>query len=184
MTPPAGPMRWPVTAAAVVTVLAVVGLDVLDGATALHVMTLGVVAALVSALRVRLRGQHRGLFVTASVALAAQPTLHLTGEVAHTAGSPVDLGHGWLTSTALGTTHVLLAVITIVSVGIAEWLLTAMATAWSRALSWVLRWLPRLVTRIAPAPCTVPLGPDPTTPEPRVAAATRRGPPVAVPSAG
>lgn len=165
---------------ALLIVAAVVALDVLDGAALVHILALGALALVVSLLRVRLAGRHRGLFALASAGLAAQPALHLAAESWHTTGQHLDPGHGWLSTTVLGVVHVLLAGGTVALVGALEWVVDALLHVWQRVLGWILRWLRRLAPQGVVAVCTVPLGPVAGLREPWTGWAVRRGPPALV----
>lgn len=67
-----------------------VGSDVIARSDPTHTAALGLVAALIGALRLRLRGRGRTLTAAATAAFLAQPVLHATTKLLLT----VPLGHG------------------------------------------------------------------------------------------
>jgi hypothetical protein len=101
--------------AALVTLIAAIGLDIAAGQQLMHTVPLGAAATFVAVLRVRLAGQYRGMFTAVSGAIVLQPALHLTtsvgplsnpggGDVAHLVGSdvPVTVGHALLAGLIVG----------------------------------------------------------------------------------
>ncbi|MCF7552713.1 hypothetical protein [Pseudonocardia sp. WMMC193] len=167
-----GIRRGAVAFGALVTVVAAIGMDLLAGEHPLHAATLGVVAAAVAAIRVRLAGRHSGVLALLSGALVAQPALH-----AATALLPADT-HAAETSLSLLHVAVTAAIVAMVTGAQALFLVLALPFVWMVLL--------------------MPSGPVescpqlPPTPHPRrlgvsrihSAAVFRRGPPewVAVPS--
>jgi hypothetical protein len=73
--------RWSLAVAALVTVAAAVSMDVIADEHPTHTLTLGLIAVVVAALRIKLDGRYQGLFSTVSGALALQPALHATSEL-------------------------------------------------------------------------------------------------------
>jgi hypothetical protein len=80
---PGGPL--PLTIAATLTLVAAVAMDVLADEHPSHTAALGLVAAVVAALRLKLTGRYDGVFSAASGALVAQPALYATSKI----GGPV-----------------------------------------------------------------------------------------------
>jgi hypothetical protein len=73
--------RCGLVAAAALTVLATVAVDLLAGEAPLHAATLGAVAAAVALLRVRLVDRRRRLLQFVSGCIVAQPALHLSAKL-------------------------------------------------------------------------------------------------------
>jgi hypothetical protein len=85
----------PLAVAATATVIAAVAMDVLADEHPSHTAALGLVAAVVAALRLRLVGRYEGVFSAVSGALVAQPALHWTSKIGGTV-SPGDHRGGLL----------------------------------------------------------------------------------------
>ncbi len=62
-------------------VVAAVGLDVLADEHPTHTVSLGIVAAVVAALRLHLAGRHETVLAPVAAALVAQPALHATSKL-------------------------------------------------------------------------------------------------------
>lgn len=141
--------RGPVRAAASVSVVAVVGLDILGGASVVHVGVLAVLAMIVAVLRLRLAGRHQFLFGLLSAVLVFQPAAHLVGQAAPGPGPHLDVAADWSSSAA----HLLVAVGLAAVVGSAEfqfarlerhvghavWLLAALQRPRPEHVVWVVR---------------------------------------------
>ncbi|MCD2191525.1 hypothetical protein [Actinomycetospora soli] len=107
--------RFPVWSAATISVLAAVGLDLAGGSGAGHAAALGLLAVLVSLLRLQHAGRHQLLFGLASAMLVVQPALHLVAETA-AAGPHLDPDAGWSTNAV----HLVMAIGLSIAVGSAE----------------------------------------------------------------
>jgi hypothetical protein len=73
-----GAGRFSLSVGAGSAVAAAVGLDVLADEHPTHTVSLGIVAAVVAALRLHLAGRHENVLAPVAAALVAQPALHAT----------------------------------------------------------------------------------------------------------
>lgn len=93
----AKPRFRPLVAAAALAVAVAVASDLAVGGLPVHVATLGVVVAMVTALRWRMVGRHRGLLQIVSGCVMAQPALRVAAEhVSHGLAGPgvgLQIGH-------------------------------------------------------------------------------------------
>jgi peptidoglycan/LPS O-acetylase OafA/YrhL len=64
--------RWSLAVAALVTVAAAVSMDVIADEHPTHTLTLGLIAVVVAALRIKLDGRYQGLFSTERIIHAAR----------------------------------------------------------------------------------------------------------------
>lgn len=179
MAPGATLSRRVATALAASTTVAVaIGADFAAGEHPLHTATLGVVALVVAALRLRFAGHHGGLFAAVSAALIAQPALHAAMALLPAGAERPSTGAAHTAAEASVTVlHVLVAALVVSAVAGAEklFLLVAAVTPCRRWLG-LLAWSPP-----RPRP-TAPPAPPPAAPVRRwsaVAHMPRRGPPAA-----
>ncbi|MBW0103728.1 hypothetical protein [Pseudonocardia sp. KRD291] len=107
----ASPIRAAVMFAAVATICVAVGMDILAGEHASHSLTVGLIAAVVAAIRLRLAGSCRGYFASLSGAIVAQPALHAASKLfpaepdtvaGHAAESSVSVAHVLLAAVVVG----------------------------------------------------------------------------------
>lgn len=143
------PLRAAVGFAAVVTVGAAVGMDLLAGERPLHTATLGLVALVIGLARIRLAGNYSGYFSAVSGAIVAQPALHAAMKLL----SPVPdetagLAHH-AAETSISFTHVLVAAVIVAAVTGAQQLFLLLAAA--VPIGWLL-----LLVRV-PTPRTPPV---------------------------
>lgn len=118
----------PLTAAAVLTVVVAVFSDLAAGEAPLHVATLGVVTALVAALRLRLAGRHRGLLQFVSGTIVAQPAVHTAAKLVPHGPMEHGLGHQLIHADVLATaTQMVVALLIVAAVSFAEQIVTAVA---------------------------------------------------------
>ena len=173
LSPWATSSRLPVRAAAMVSVAAVVGLDVAGGAGAAHVGALAVLAVLVSVLRVHLAGRHQLLFGFLSAVLVLQPAAHLVEQAGATSGPHLDAAADWSASSA----HLLVAVGLAVAVGSAEFHFTHLERCVGHAI-----WLLAAMRRPRPDHAVRAVRPPAHDQAPqlweRVGYVARRGPPL------
>lgn len=166
------PVRSAVAIAAVVTVCVAVGMDVLAGEHPSHSATIGIIAAVVAAMRLRLAGNYSGYFSALSGALVAQPALHAATKLLPPS-PPALAGHAAETSVSVG--HVLLAALVVAAVTGAQGLVVLVAAVHPLA-----RLVCLLVRPPAPSGLFTPLMRVDATPVVRrfvVADVSRRGPP-------
>lgn len=130
--------RVAVTVAAVVTVVAAVAMDVLAGEHPVHSATIGLIAVVVAAARVRSAGNHRSYFSSLSGAIVAQPAFHAATK-AFPATPETLAGHA--AESSVSVAHVLLAALVVAFVSGAEALVLLLNTVDSLAwLLWLLGW--------------------------------------------
>src|SRR4051794_35870943 len=95
---------------ALATVFAAVVSDVIAGERPLHTLSLGLVVAVVAALRLRFGGRRSGLFVAVNAAIIVQPVVHAVAKVTPwPAGHTADPAHAVQTDVSITTVHVLVA---------------------------------------------------------------------------
>jgi hypothetical protein len=88
--PPASPPA--LVGAAVVTVVAAIGLDIAAGRGLRHVVLLGLVALVVAVVRVRLMGRHRGLVGVLSGAIVLQPAFAVVAQLSRASARDEAVG--------------------------------------------------------------------------------------------
>lgn len=110
-----------VIAAAAITAVVAIVMDVLAGEHPVHITTLGTVAVVVGLVRIRLAGGRHGLFAVVSGAIVAQPALHAATNV-----FPPAPGH--LTQASLTLTQVVFTALVVAAVTGAQALLTALSS--------------------------------------------------------
>mgnify|MGYP001096874314 CR=1 FL=1 len=102
--------------------------DLAAGEHPLHAATLGLVAASVAGVRVRLAGRHSSVFSVLSGALVAQPVLHAAVKLLPLAPDPVH--HA--AETSISAIHIAITVTIVAVVTGAQSLVLALATACPR----------------------------------------------------
>lgn len=164
--------------AASATIVVAVGSDVVAGGHPWHTAALGAVAAVLAVLRLRIAGEHNGLFAAISAALLIQPVLHAATSLSPSNAATVTVGPGHAATEASATVlHVLVAALIVAVVAGSEhlFLLVAALAPFTRWLG-ILLWRP---VRLQP-PASPP--PSPAAPARRwlfTADIARRGPPTA-----
>ena len=166
--------RVALPAAALLTILMAVGSDVVAGEGPVHTLVLGLIAAGVAVLRVRLAGRRSGLFAVVSGAVVAQPAFHAVAKVLHPwlgVGHHGDVAHS---APLITVVHLLLVAVIVAAVTLAEQLFVLLGSlvqrVWGRLLG------SPAPAFAAPAACTVPMRPMPP-PRVWVSYLARRGPP-------
>lgn len=173
-----GACRWPVVAAAAVTVVAAVVLDAAGGADLGHTVGLGITAALVALLRVHGWGRrHRAATATASALVLLQPALGVAGQASHRSLAWLGIEHGTVHDVLLAL-HLVLACAAVLALVLVDVALLGAVNTVARVL--------RVLAPRTPLPrhrlrqvCPVALGPDAAL-DVWVDYAMRRGPPMPV----
>ncbi|MDN5750094.1 MAG: hypothetical protein L0H64_16545 [Pseudonocardia sp.] len=118
-------------AAALLATGVAVGADVVAGGHPLHTVALGLVGVLVAVLRLRLAGEHLGLFAALTAAFLAQPVLHATVTILPAvdhAPAPADAAAHSATDASVTAVHLVVAATIMVAVAAVELLLLPGAT--------------------------------------------------------